>query len=176
MAELTTVLNIISTFALIGALAFTGLQVRTANRVRAEQAALAIIHAIQSEAWARTLSILSSIPSGASAAQIDAQGPDVTRAIEEYGLRLETVGYMVFRGFIGIETIDQLLGGITAILWLRIKPWAERDRKQTANPRQYEWFQWLAERLEDRHRLLSDADPAYVRHADWKQSDARPTT
>ncbi len=79
MVELTTILNIISTIALIGALAFTGLQVRTANRVRAEQAALSIIHAIQTDEWAHNLNSLIRIPSGATAAQIDALGPEIMR-------------------------------------------------------------------------------------------------
>src|ERR1700722_122484 len=102
MAELTTVLNILSTFALIGALVFTGLQVGTANRVRAEQAALSIIHAIQTDEWARTLNILTRIPPGATAAQIDALGLEIKESIEQYGMRLETIGYMGFRGFVSI--------------------------------------------------------------------------
>jgi hypothetical protein len=175
MAELTTALNILSTFALIGALAFTGLQVRTANRVRAEQAALSIIHAIQTDEWARNLNMLSRIPPGATADQIDALGPEIKEALELYGMRLETIGYMVFRGFVSLETMDQLLGGITVIMWLRIKPWVERDRERTTSPRQYEWFQWLAERLEEAH-TREHVVPAFIRHAGWKQSDARPAT
>jgi hypothetical protein len=175
MAELTAALNILSTFALIGALAFTGLQVRTANRVRVEQATLSIIHAIQTEEWARTLGVLTQIPPDATADQIDALGPVIKGSLEQYGMRLETIAYMVFRGFVSVETIEQLLGGITVIMWLRIKRWVERDRERTSSPRQYEWFQWLVERLEDRQRHL-DAVPAYVRHANWKQTDARPAT
>jgi hypothetical protein len=175
MVELTATLNIISALALIGALAFTGLQVRTANRVRAEQAALSLIHALQTDEWARTLNILTSIPAGVTAAQIDALGPEIKASLEQYGMRLETIGYMVFRGFVGVEILDQLIGGITVIVWSRVKPWVERDRERTTNALQYEWFQWLAERLEERHRKL-DRVPAYIRHANWKQSDARPAT
>jgi hypothetical protein len=174
MAELTTALNILSTFALIAALAFTGLQVRTANRVRAEQAALSIVHAIQTDEWARNLNILTRIPPGVTAAQIDTLGPEIKEAVEQYGMRLETIGYMVFRGFVSLETMEQLLGGITVIVWLRIKPWVEQDRVLTSSPRQYEWFQWLAERFEDRQ--TRERLPAFVRHAHWKQSDARPAT
>jgi hypothetical protein len=174
MTEMTTFFDFLSSFALIGALIFTGLQVRTANRVRAEQAALSIIHAVQTEEWTRTVNILTKIPSGLTAVQIDALGPEFTKALEDYGIREETFGYMVFRGFVSVETVDQLFGGLTVILWARIKPWAERARERMANPKMYEWVQWLAERLEDQHRGR-DVEPAFKKHANWKQSDARPT-
>ncbi len=48
MSDMTTILNVVSTFTLIGALVFTGLQVRTANRARAERATLAIIEVARS--------------------------------------------------------------------------------------------------------------------------------
>lgn len=174
MTTLTTVLNFLSAFALIGALIFTGLQVRTANRVRAEQAALALIHTIQTDEWALNVNILTRLPSGVTAEQIDALGRDVTKAIEEYGIRAEPIGYMVFRGFVSIETVDQFIGGATVNMWARIKPWAERHREQVENPKMYEWVQWLAERLEEQHKTV-DMAPAYIKHSKWKQSDARPT-
>jgi hypothetical protein len=167
--DLNQILSILSTVTLVGALIFAALQVRAANRARADHAALAIIDAIQSEAWTHSLGLLSHIPEGAKAEEIDALGAEVARAIEEYGLRLETVGYMVFRGFIGLEIVEEMIGGITVLMWSRIKPWAERDRAKTASPRQYEWFQWLAEQLQ-KDRKQRPSEPAYLRHAKWKQA------
>lgn len=174
MVGLSTLLNAASTLALIGALVFTGIQVRTTNRIRAEQNALAVIHAIQTAEWTRTLIILNRIPAGMNAAQIEALGSDVVQAIEEYGVRLETVGYMVFRGFIAMETVDQLFGGITLLLWSRIKPWMHADRERKGNPRMYEWVEWLADRLTTR-RKRADVTPAFIAYADWKQAHARTT-
>jgi hypothetical protein len=166
--DLNQALGILSTVTLIGALIFAALQVRAANRARADQAALAIIEAIQSEAWTHSLGVLSHIAEGAKAEDIDALGPEVARAIEEYGLRLETVGYMVFRGFISLDIVEEMIGGITVVMWSRIKPWAERDRVTTGSPRQYEWFQWLAEQLQkDRKQRVTE--PAYLRHAAWRR-------
>jgi len=174
MLDLAAALNIVSTLSLIGALIFAGLQVRTANRVRAEQAALAMIQSIQSEGWTHALSLMLRVPVGVTVEQIDALGPDVARAIEDYGVRIETVGYMVFRGIVALETVEQLLGGIITLYWSRVKPWIERDRKRTTSYRQYEWVQWLVERLKERQAGLT-AEPAYIKHSGWKQSDASPT-
>jgi len=174
MFDLAVTLNILSTVTLVGALIFAGLQVRAANRTRAEQAALAIIGAVQSEAWTHSLRVLVRLPAGVTADEIDAMGAPVTDAIAEHGVRLETVGYMVFRGLVSLDTVDEMIGGITLVMWSRIKPWVERDRLRTTSPRQYEWFQWLCERLDERQGTR-EPEPAFVRHSRWKQSDARPT-
>ncbi|HEX3942520.1 MAG TPA: hypothetical protein VHW69_00390 [Rhizomicrobium sp.] len=174
MTHLADALNIASTLTLIGALVFAALQVRVANRMRAEQAALAIIEAIQSEGWSHSLSVIIHLPDNVTPEQIDDRGPQCTQAIEDYGVRIETVGYMVFRGIIAIETIEELLGGAITSFWAHVRPWVERDRKRTGSRRQFEWVQWLAERLEDR-KSGRTAEPAYLKYADWQPARARPT-
>jgi hypothetical protein len=173
MSHLPDVLNIASTLTLIGALIFAGLQVRVANRMRAEQAALAIIHAVQNEGWTHSLSVIIHMPDHLTPAQIDELGPQAAQAVEDYGVRIETVGYMVFRGIVAIETVEELLGGAITLFWTRVKPWVERDRKRSMSPRQYEWVQWLAERLEERKTRIT-ATPAYAKYADWKPTQTRP--
>ena len=83
MSNLGDIQNIVSTLALIGALIFAGLQVSTANRIRAEQAALAIVQSIRSEGWTDALSRVVQIPASLTAAQIDALDPETTKAIEK---------------------------------------------------------------------------------------------
>jgi hypothetical protein len=174
MVHLGDALNIASTLTLIGALIFAGLQVRVASRMRAEQAALAIVEAIQSEGWSHSLSVIIHLPDDVTPEQIDERGPECTQAIEDYGVRIETVGYMVFRGIIAIETIEQLLGGAITLFWARARPWIERDRQRAASGRQFEWVQWLAERLEQR-KTGRTAEPAYLKYADWRPARAQPT-
>jgi hypothetical protein len=59
--DFANVLNLVSTITLIGALVFTGLQVRAANRARREQAAVTVIET----------AALSEIPDAASATVIE---------------------------------------------------------------------------------------------------------
>jgi hypothetical protein len=174
MSHLTDLLNIASTLALIAALVFAALQVRVANRGRAEQAALTIVEAIQNEGWSHSLSVIIHLPDAITPEEIDQRGPACTKAIEDYGIRIETVGYMVFRGIVSIDTIEQLLGGAITSFWARVRPWVERDRKRSASHRQFEWVQWLAERLEER-RSGRTAEAAYTRYRDWKPSRAQVT-
>src|SRR5690348_9194659 len=104
--DLSTLLNTVSTIALVGALIFAGFQVRSAYRVRSEQAAIAVINTAQSEAWTRALHLLHDIPPNATVENIDSFGDDTVRAIEEIGIRLETIGYMVFRRIASIQMVD----------------------------------------------------------------------
>jgi len=61
--DFANALNLVSTVTLIGALVFTGLQVRAADRARREQAAVTVIEtAALSENSARFLELLSEIP------------------------------------------------------------------------------------------------------------------
>src|SRR4030081_3247497 len=63
--DFANLLNLVSTITLIGALVFTGLQVRAANRARRDQAAVTVIEtAALSENSARFLELLSEIPDG----------------------------------------------------------------------------------------------------------------
>ena len=115
------------------------------------------------DAWTSGLNQLYRIPADATAEQIDELGPELTDAIEQVGIRVETIGYMVWRGIVDIAMVDDLFGGIVIFWWSRIKPFAERDRERTSNPKSYEWFQWLAERLTERRRN-QPAIPAYLRN------------
>jgi hypothetical protein len=160
--DVATTLSAISSFAVVGALIFAGLQVRVANRTRAEHAAITIIEAVQSEGWTKGLNQLHRIPNGATAEQIDAFGPELAEAIAQVGIRVETMGYLVWRGIVDIEMVEDLFSGIIIFWWSRVQPFAERDRERTSNPKSYEWFQWLAERLAER-RQQGSGIPAYER-------------
>lgn len=160
--DIANILSAVSSFAVVGALLFAALQVRVANRTRAEHAAISIVEAAQSEAWTRGLNQLHRIPANATAEQIDALGPELVDAIEQVGIRVETIGYMVWRGIVDLAMVDDLFGGIVIFWWSRIRPFAERDRERTSNPKSYEWFQWLAERLAERRKTKPPV-PAYLR-------------
>src|SRR5437016_12740182 len=91
--DFASALNLVSTVTLIGALVFTGLQVRAANRARREQMAVTVIEtAALSENSARFLELLSEIPDGASATVIEDLDADTSRQIYLFGVRAEVIG------------------------------------------------------------------------------------
>ena len=166
--DFATALNIISTFAIVGALLFAGLQVREVNSARREQASVAMIQTTQSESWTRSLEALSRLPANASIEDIGPSSPETLSALFEFGVRLETIGYMVHQRMVRLDIVDDLIGGATLVFWLRAKSWVEAERERTGNPKFLEWCQWLATRIIERH-AKGKSIPAYLRDMQWRE-------
>ena len=108
------------------------------------------------------------LPENANPAAVLAAGPEVERAIFEFGVRLETIGYMVFQRIIPLHAIDDLVGGVTLVYWSRAKDWTRNVRKETENPKFLEWSEWLVDRLTERRSRLGH-EPAHLRFKDWRE-------
>ena len=65
--DLSSILNFISTAAVVGALIFTALQVRAANHSRRDQAAITLIQTTQNASWTESLALLFTLPENATA-------------------------------------------------------------------------------------------------------------
>ena len=172
--DFASLLNLVSTITLIGALIFTGLQVRAANRARREQAAVTVIEtAALSENSARFLELLSEIPESASATTIDNLDPETKRQIFLFGLRVEVIGYMVFHGLVDVQTVNDLAGGAILSFWSRAKNWSEERRKRTGHDEFLEWCEWLASQI-TQYRAIRPYTPAYLRSAGRGRSPIGP--
>ena len=161
--DFADLLNLVSTVTLIGALVFTGLQVRAANRARREQATVTAIQtAALSANSARILELLGQLPEGASAAEIDKLDAEVKRQILEFGLRIEVTGYMVSHRMVDLQIVNDLAGGVILGFWSRVKNWSEERRKRTGEDEFLEWCEWLATQIAQ-HRATRPYVPAYSR-------------
>jgi hypothetical protein len=161
--DFASALNLVSTITLIGALIFTGLQVRAANRARREQSAVTVIEtAALSENSARFLELLSEIPDSASATVIENLDADTRRQIFLFGLRVEVIGYMVFHGLVDVQTVNDLAGGAILNFWARAKDWSVERRKRTGHDEFLEWCEWLAAQIAQ-YRATRPYVPAYAR-------------
>src|ERR1700686_4461080 len=134
--DFANALNLVSTVTLIGALVFTGVQVRAANRARRDQAAVTVIEtAALSENSARILELFGEIPEGASATVIANLEVETRGQILQFGLRVEVIGYMVFHGLVDVQTANDLAGGAILTFWSRAKngPWKGGSAPATMN-------------------------------------------
>jgi hypothetical protein len=166
--DLASTLNVISTIAIVGALIFTGLQVRAANRARQDQAAIAVTQTTQNENWTRALGVIFSLPPDVKLEQIAERGPAAEQALFELSIRLETIGYVVFCHIVSLEAVDNLIGGVAMGFWARAQRWTENYRVATNNPKFNEWCEWLADRLAERHARIQHA-PAPQQYRGWRE-------
>ena len=168
--DFTSALNLVSTVTLIGALVFTGMQVRAANRARREQAAvIAIQTAALSENSARILELLGEIPEHAASSVIENLNEDARRQILQFGLRLEVTGYMVSHGMVDLQIVNDLAGGAVLGFWSRARDWIEQRRKRTNQEEFFEWCEWLAKQIMQ-YRATQSYVPAYSRIPDGPPS------
>lgn len=79
--------------------------------------------------------------------------------------KYETLGYLVYRGIMPIDLVEELVGGVGVYFWSLLKPWALSLREERNQPLMFEWYQWLAEQMERRGRPLEQ--PAFERYRDW---------
>lgn len=166
--DLSSVLNLISTVAIVAALIFAALQVRQANLKRSDQAAVTLVQTLQSERWTRAVDLISTLPENAQLSDMERMGPAMESSLFDFGVRMETIGYMVFRRIVKLDTVDDLLGGAVLVFWSRAKAWADHKRVQTENPKFAEWCEWLASRIAER-RARFGHEPAPVRHTHWQE-------
>jgi hypothetical protein len=166
--DLASILNLVSTAAIVGALVFTALQVRAANEARRDQAAVVIIQTTQDSSWTKALNLVSTLPEKASAQDVRDQGEAMERALFELSIRFEPVGYMVYCRIITLKAVDDLIGGVAVVIWSRARGWTEEDRKTTNNPKFNEWVEWLADRITER-RVQLPAEPASRRYRAWRE-------
>jgi hypothetical protein len=157
----STIFSLLSTLALVLAVVFAGLQVRQTNQQRSEQAAIELVRSMQSAEWTDSIDPISQIPVHGSPTLTPIQAD----AAKKVALRLEAMGYLVYRRAVSLAVVDELVGGMTRTSWDRLAPWVLQSRVTSGIPKAYEWFQWLAERLIERDPTPT---PAYQAHRDWK--------
>ncbi|MEP7014731.1 MAG: hypothetical protein ABI925_04760 [Verrucomicrobiota bacterium] len=166
--DFASVLNLVSTAAIVCALVFTALQVRAANNARRDQAAVVIIQTTQNSTWTEALKLVSTLPENATAADIRQEGEAMERALFELSIRLEPVGYMIFCRIITLKAVDDLIGGVAMVIWSRAKEWSEEYREATNNPKFNEWVEWLADRIAER-RARFHPEPAPRQYRNWRE-------
>lgn len=166
--DLASMLNLISTVAIVGALIFTALQVRAANQTRRDQAAITLIQTTQNSSWTEALSLVFALPEDATVELIHAQGAAMERALFELSIRLEPIGYLIFSEILSLGTVDALIGGVARGFWSRGRAWTEEYRRATNNPKFNEWIEWMADRMGERREALHPA-PAHQQYRDWRE-------
>ena len=166
LETLANLAQVLGALAVAAAIAFGLAQIRQFRQQRRDILSVELMRSIQDTEFTRSLRVLLEIPIGSSAADIRALGPGAEDAAWSLSAKYETLGYLVYRGIMPFELVEELVGGVGVHLWERLYPWAAAVREEQGQPLLLEWFQWLAERLRERDR--PQAVPAYHRLRDWR--------
>ncbi len=144
LQTLANLAQILGAVAVIAGIAFGFTQVRQFRQQRQDALAVELMRSIQDAEFTRSLRILLEVPDNTSAAEFRSLEPTVEEAAWALGAKYETLGYLVYRGIMPIDMVEELLGGVGVRLWYRIKPWVAVVREQQGQPLIHEWGNgWL---------------------------------
>ncbi len=160
MPNLNTLANyaeILGVLSIVAGIVFAIVQIRQLRRQRTELTAVELIRAWQTPEFAMALKTLQLLPDNAdldSLSDNDAELEDMAFVV---GMFFEGVGVMVYRNLISLEIVNDLMGGVTRVVWTKLSVWV-REWRVERNPRAYEWWEWLTQQLDDRSPLLADSE------------------
>jgi hypothetical protein len=170
MSDLTTLANLAEIFGavvVVGGLAFAVVQLHNYRQQRRETAAIELLRSFHNPEFSRALRIVLDIPVGARKKDLGEFSADQENAIMVVMLTFESIGLMVFRNIVPLNMVDDLLGGVCVECWGRLNNYIQDRRIESGRDALSEWFQWLAERLQEvqaRHGCV----PAYELYRRWR--------
>jgi hypothetical protein len=168
MSDLSTLANvaeILGVIIVVGGLYFAILQLRQFRQRRRELAAIEVFRFFGNHKFTEAYLLVLHLPDGISAEDIRAKQVNLADAAMLICSTMEVIGVMTFQRNVSFSTVDNLIGQTTIILWRKLQKWVVALRTDSGNESAFEWFQWLAERLEQYQP--SDPHPAYDGHKDW---------
>lgn len=164
--DVSTIANLATAIAVVVGLVFGILEVRHARQEREERASFEVLHAIMTSHWIDSAPIVRSLDEALTPEQLQADRT-LLQAAHSVAFILEAMGYAVYKRIVRLETVDELVGGSVRVAWRKLQPYAEHERRRTGSQKSWEWFQWLAERLDERRGPLAVQKGAYQIHRDW---------
>lgn len=156
-----TVANFAIAASAVIALAFGVLQVRLANRDRRERLTIEIIRGFQTREFSEQMMGLRDDPPPTEAGAWEALDPRRRNEFVQFTQEMEMLGLLVYDGAIDLDLVERTLGNFVVTAWTGFKPGIERLRVTTSDPYLAEYFQWLAERVDERMRT-APRTPAYA--------------
>ncbi len=99
------------------------------------------------------------LPDDMSAKDIKANDAKIEGAAMLISTTMENIGVMTFQRIVPFLVVSNLVGTSVVILWRKLEDWVFALRVEIDSPNGFEWFQWLAERLEQYRP--EGAKPAY---------------
>ena len=153
---MTEIISIIAdlalTLSLIVALIFGIAQVRTAERDRRERFTLETLRNFQTREFAEFINYITTRSMLSSRKELEALPTSDQLIFIQLAQQMESLGMLVADKFIDLDLVDKTLGSFVTTAWEKYKPMFLHMREKQPDPFLGEYFQWLAERIDERMR------------------------
>jgi hypothetical protein len=159
----STIAAAASSLSVLVGVVFGVLTLRQWHRTQHLSAAAELVHSLQTPEFTAAISRVMRLPPDADPASLD---PEAIAAIHTVTHVFESLGVLVFHRLLPLHLVDHLLGGYVRAAFKRAGRYVI-GRRAEVGVMFGEWFQWLAERLQE-YPAPGKAENAAVVHRRWK--------
>lgn len=165
LANIANVAEIIGAIIVVGGLIFAVLQMRQTRQQRREMAAIELFRFFGNPKFTAAYKRVLRLPEGISADDIQKNDTGLEESAMLICATMESIGVMTFQRIVPFMVVHNLMGTSGPALWRKLAPWVDMLRAEQEAPTMFEWFQWLADRLDSNN--VPNEIPAYVAHESW---------
>lgn len=155
--------NIALTLSFIIGLVFGIAQVNAAKRDRKERLTLETLRQFQTREFAELILFINYHDMPASRDELLKRPASDQAAYIQFGQEMESLGMLVAEKLINIDLVDKTLGSFVSSSWEKYKAMFLDIRVTQPDPFLGEYFQWLAEQIDERMRK-NPRKPFYKAH------------
>ena len=127
-------------------------QVRAAARDRHERLTLETLRNFQTREFAELIHYVTLHDMPCSRKELQGIPADEYVMLIQFAQQMESLGLLVAERLIDIDLVDKTLGSLVTTAWEKYKTMFLDIREKQPDPFLGEYFQWLAERIEERMR------------------------
>ena len=151
MTELITLIaNLALTLSFVVALIFGVVQVKAAARDRRERLTIETLNNFQTHEFAALLHYVISKKMPVNRKEMQALPNEEQVELIQFAQQMESLGLLVAEKIINIDLVDKTLGSFVTTSWEKYRIMYQDIREKTPDPFLGEYFQWLAERIDER--------------------------
>jgi hypothetical protein len=150
---ITVIANLALALSFVVGLIFGIVQVRVAARDRRERLTLETLREFQSREFVELMHFIFYREMPTSREAMTALSVEEQISIMQFAQEMESLGILVAERLIDIDLVDKTLGSFVTSSWEKYKTLFLEIRQKQPDPFLGEYFQWLAERIEERMRM-----------------------
>jgi hypothetical protein len=129
-------------------------------------AAAELVHTLLTPEFTRAIARIVDLPENADSGAISAR-PGLPEDVNVVSHAFESLGVLVFHRLLPLHLVDHLVGGYVRASWKRAGPYIVA-RRTAIGANLGEWYQWLADRMEEDPAPGKDVG-AQVFHRAWRR-------
>ncbi len=167
LQTLANIAEIFGALLVISGVLFGLMEVRHYRQQRQETASMEIMRAFQNPDFTSALRLVMEYERECQRCHEESISQELQDSAMLVSTTLEAVGLMVYQRIVPFRLVQQLMGGVIQASWRVLRPHTEWLREKLCRRSIHEWFQWLAERL-DEHPEYRDEEGAYSKYGNWK--------